>query len=64
MGVPIFSFRLGLSFGFVLNFCCGYLSLIMVFFIYLNLWVCVLESEVVFLLFLFRTHLDINSYYF
>ena len=64
MGVPIFCFRLGLSFGFVLNFCCGYLSLIMVFFIYLNLWVCVLESEVVFLLFLFRTHLDINSYYF
>ena len=30
--VLIFSLRLGLSFGSTLNFCCGYLSLIMVFF--------------------------------
>ena len=30
--VLIFSLKLGLSFGSTLNFCCGYLSLIMVFF--------------------------------
>ena len=32
------------------------------FFFFLNLWVCVLGSEFVFLLFLFKTHLDLNSY--
>ena len=41
--VLIFSLRLGLSFGSALNFCCGYLSLIMVFFFFnLNFWVFVL----------------------
>ena len=32
------------------------------FFFFLNFWVCVLGSEFVFLLFLFKTHLDLNSY--
>ena len=32
------------------------------FFFFLNFWVCVLESGFVFLLFLFMTHLDLNSY--
>ena len=31
MGVSIFSLRLGLSFGSALNFCCRYLSLIVVY---------------------------------
>ena len=31
-------------------------------FFFFNLWVCVLGSEFVFLLFLFKTHLDLNSY--
>ena len=34
------------------------------FFFKKNFWVCVLGSEFVFLLFLFKTHLDLNSYYF
>ena len=29
---------------------------------FFNLWVCVLGTEFVFLLFLFKTHLDLNSY--
>ena len=32
------------------------------FFFFFNFWVCVLGSEFVFLLFLFKTHLDLNSY--
>ena len=32
------------------------------FFFFLNFWVCVLGFEFVFLLFLFNTHLDLNSY--
>ena len=47
VGIPIFSLRLGLSFGSALNFCCGYLSLIVVFFFLDNFWVCVLISEFV-----------------
>ena len=31
-------------------------------FFFFNFWVCVLESGFVFLLFLFKTHLDLNSY--
>ena len=33
-----------------------------VFLVFFNFWVCVLGSEFVFLLFLFKTHLDLNSY--
>ena len=36
--VPILSLRLGLSFGFALNFSCGYLSLIMVLYMFLLVW--------------------------
>ena len=32
------------------------------FFFFFNFWVCVLGSGIVFLLFLFKTHLDLNSY--
>ena len=32
------------------------------FFFFFNFWVYVLGSEFVFLLFLFKTHLDLNSY--
>ena len=32
------------------------------FFFFFNFWVCVLKSKFVFLLFLFKTHLDLNSY--
>ena len=38
VGVPILSLRLGLSFGSALNFCCGYLSLIMVLYMFLLVW--------------------------
>ena len=32
------------------------------FFFFFNFWVCVLGSEFLFLLFLFKTYLDLNSY--
>ena len=32
------------------------------FFFFFNFWVCVLGSKFVFLLFLFKTHLDFNLY--
>ena len=35
-----------------------------VFFFFFNFWVCVLGSEFVFLLFLFKTYLNLNSYNF
>ena len=38
VGAPILSLRLGLSFGSVLNFCYGYLSLIMVLYMFLLVW--------------------------
>ena len=34
------------------------------FFFFLNFWICVLGSVYVFLLILFKTHLDLNFYYF
>ena len=36
--------------------------LLLIFVCFLNFWVCVLEFEFVFLVFLFKTHLDLNSY--
>ena len=32
------------------------------YFFYNNFWVCIIGSEFVFLLLLFKTHLDLNSY--
>ena len=37
-------------------------DLLVFFFFLINLWVCVLRSGFAFLLFLFKTHLDLNSY--
>ena len=36
--------------------------LFFLFFFYFNFWVCVLGFEFVFLVFLFKTHLDLSSY--
>ena len=38
VGVPILSLKLGLSLGSILNFCCGYLSLIIVLYMFLLVW--------------------------
>ena len=38
-----------------------FLALISFFFFLNNFWVCVLKSGFVFLLFLFKAHLDLNS---
>ena len=52
--------RIWVFFSFFLG--SGIVFLVFFFFFFLNLWVCVLGSEFVFLLFLFKTHLDLNSY--
>ena len=47
-----------------LNWSKMFLGFVFCFFFsfFLNFWICVLESGFVFLLFLFKTHLDLNSY--
>ena len=59
-----FAFEIGKVFALTDLILVEEFSTVIFFFLFFNFWVCVLESEFVFLLLLFKTHLDLNSYNF